>query len=471
MKPKVSIVVVNWNLLKYLKLCIKSIRQYTQYENYEIIVVDNESKDGSKEWLSKQKDLKIITNKDNLGWVKSVNQGLSQAKGEYLIFMNNDIEVTDGWITKMLTHYRQETGIVVPTMNNISGLQNTHYDTYYPLKHHEVRFVMGACVLLHRDVYNLIGGLDEIFGMGNSDDLDYCIRMTKMGLKIIIARDVFIFHHGSKSFANYKEGEYKKLLDKNLKILKDKWGEQTVNQTLMVEPYYRGTIGIPHGDFVTADFNSSLIGLQGTENVCISMIKGSFVTKARNDIVNQIRGDWLFFIDSDMKFPPDTLTRLLAHDKDIVGGLCFRKVKPFNPTIYDRINERHYHWRMVYPKDKLFEVDATGCACLLIKRRVFEKMKDPWFQYTDRLSEDLLFCEKAQQCGFKIWIDPTIKPLHMQLVGIGEEHFEEYNKENILKVKQRLGKIETKINKPESCQHTPQQTKSDKRQGSQETQT
>ncbi len=157
---------------------------------------------------------------------------------------------------------------------------------------------------------------------------------------------------------------------------------------------------------------------------------GSHVPVLRNDLVEQFEGDWLLFVDSDMIVPEDGLEKLLSHNKPIVGGLCFRKVPPYNPTIYFDHGNENFEWQYKWPEDGLFECDATGTAFLLVRREVFDKIKKPIFEYTD-ISEDLLFCRKAREAGFKIWIDPTVEVGHIRPKAVYKKDFLDHNKDAI----------------------------------------
>ncbi|MDF2520933.1 MAG: hypothetical protein K0R84_1561, partial [Clostridia bacterium] len=89
--PKTSIIILTYNNLEYNKLCIESIREYTQKGTYEIIIVDNHSTDGTVEWLKEQKDLRLILNDENQGFPKGCNQGIEMAEeGNDILLLNND---------------------------------------------------------------------------------------------------------------------------------------------------------------------------------------------------------------------------------------------------------------------------------------------------------------------------------------------------------------------------------------------
>lgn len=121
------------------------------------------------------------------------------------------------------------------------------------------------------------------------------------------------------------------------------------------------------------------------------------------------------FVDDDMVYEKDTLEKLLAHDKDIVGARYANRRG--SGEVIEYIGER-------VEGDDLFECVALGGGCLLVKMEVFKKLPQPWFWYKIAqtgavlMSNDWFFCEVARNNGFKVWCDPTIKPGH-----IGKKEF------------------------------------------------
>ena len=94
---KTSIIILTHNKLEYTQLCINSIRDFTEVGSYEIIIVDNNSTDGTVEWLSKQPDILSIFNSENLGFPKGCNQGIEASTGDNILLLNNDtIATLDG---------------------------------------------------------------------------------------------------------------------------------------------------------------------------------------------------------------------------------------------------------------------------------------------------------------------------------------------------------------------------------------
>ena len=101
MDTKTSIIVLSYNTQKYLQLCLESIRSFTETGTYEIIVVENGSRDGSAKWLKTQKDIIAIYNEENQGFPKGCNQGLEIATGDDLLLLNSDTIVTQNWLQNL----------------------------------------------------------------------------------------------------------------------------------------------------------------------------------------------------------------------------------------------------------------------------------------------------------------------------------------------------------------------------------
>lgn len=140
------------------------------------------------------------------------------------------------------------------------------------------------------------------------------------------------------------------------------------------------------------------------------------------------------FIDDDMTFSPDAAARLLAHDLPIVGGLCFNRRHPFMPTLM-HVTARGFAYQYTYPEG-LVEVDATGAAFLLVKKAVLASVQEkcnkarsegPWTPFNDGTSEDVSFCIRARQLGYKTLVDTTVKIGHFGEIVV-EEAFAKRNR-------------------------------------------
>ncbi|WP_432665335.1 bifunctional glycosyltransferase family 2 protein/class I SAM-dependent methyltransferase [Wukongibacter baidiensis] len=236
-----SIVILTYNQLEYTKLCLKSIREYTDEATYEIIVVDNHSTDGTVQWLQEQEDIKVILNDENLGFPKGCNQGIKIANGDSILLLNNDTIVTRNWlinlrkclfshekigavgpVTNVCGHY-QRIQIPYRTIDEMHIFAEQYNIISNPVKWDESIMLVGFCLLIKREAVERIGLLDERFTPGNYEDNDYCFRMKKSGYSLKICKDTFIHHFGNVSF-NEAPSMFADVLIVNREKFRDKWG-------------------------------------------------------------------------------------------------------------------------------------------------------------------------------------------------------------------------------------------------------
>lgn len=236
--PMVSIIIPVYNQLKYTKMCLGSIWQYTSGD-YEIIVINNGSQDATKEYLEQIPQIKKVHNNKNLGFAVAINQGISIAQANYIIILNNDCIVCEEWVLRLLKPaLKQDVGIVGVMSNFVASPQlfrvNIENIDSIPLIAEQVRTkynqsfiyttrVVGLCMLIKRELIEKIGGFDPRFGLGTFEDDDFSLRSILCGYKNVIAQDVFIFHFGSITFKkeNIKRNH---LLRENWHKFKEKWG-------------------------------------------------------------------------------------------------------------------------------------------------------------------------------------------------------------------------------------------------------
>ena len=240
--PKVSVIIVSFNNLQYLKPCIESIFEYSNYPNLEVIVVDNGSVDGSAEYLKGKKEegkIGTILNPQNFGFAKANNQGVGISSGEYIILLNDDVVVTQDWISHLL-RYLNLPGIemVGPVTNEIgneakietgySSLEEMRewaigYTRKHKNKYFEIKMLALFCVAFRKSLLNEVGLLDERFEIGMFEDDDFSLRVKKAGYRTICAEDIFVHHFGRASFKKLGEEEYLRIFNKNKELFESKW--------------------------------------------------------------------------------------------------------------------------------------------------------------------------------------------------------------------------------------------------------
>lgn len=241
---KTAIVILTYNNLKYNKECLESIRKYTEIGTYEIIIVDNNSTDGTREWLLDQKDIKLLLNDENVGFPKGCNMGIDLAEKDYdILLLNNDIVVTPRWLENLqkCLYSAENIGAVGAMCNqfaNHQGIESDYKDMDEMVefadkinisdrsKWEEKNFLIGFCKLIKREALDKVGKLDERYSPGYVEDNDLSIAIINEGYKLILCHDVFIHHYLGTSFRK-DWNKFWTLVLGNREKFEEKWGFHT----------------------------------------------------------------------------------------------------------------------------------------------------------------------------------------------------------------------------------------------------
>jgi GT2 family glycosyltransferase len=242
---RVSIVVLTLDNLVYNTLCLTSVLANTHGLDYELIVVDNGSTDGTREYLRglerAHAHVRIVFNDANRGFAAGNNQGLAMATGDVLVLLNNDTIVPPSWLAELLQHAEDpRVGLVGPVTNRAGNEAEitAPYHTYGELvtfarERHEqfegtcfdLRTATMFCVAMRRDMFERVGALDERFGIGLFEDDDYSMRVRQAGHRVICADAAFVHHFGQASIGRLQQtGEYGTLFHGNRERWEQKWG-------------------------------------------------------------------------------------------------------------------------------------------------------------------------------------------------------------------------------------------------------
>jgi polysaccharide pyruvyl transferase CsaB len=243
--PKASIVVVTFNNLELNRFCLESLYERTEWPNFEVIVADNGSTDGTAAYLSEARErfpnLHLVLNETNRGFAAASNAGLAAATGEYFVLLNNDTVLARGWLSALIRHLHvnPDIGLIGPATNAIGNearvaagydrIENMPVWAAEYVRRHDGELLgmsmLGMfCVAMRRTTFERVGPLDERFGIGMFEDDDYAHRLRETGYRIVCARDSFVHHWMRASFRKMPKREYRELFTRNQTLFEQKWG-------------------------------------------------------------------------------------------------------------------------------------------------------------------------------------------------------------------------------------------------------
>lgn len=226
---------------------------------YELILVDNGSSDGTAAYLEEVQSqpgperVVVLRNEVNRGFAAGCNQGLAVARGEYLVFLNNDTVVPAGWLDGLVacalgdwpqvglvsavTNYSRPPQLIPVDYTDLSGMAAfaARRRRAQAGKFQEVQRLTGFCLLARREVLTKVGGFDEGYGLGFFEDDDLSVRVLQAGYRLRVALDVFIHHFGSRTFRGLGV-DCRRQLDENLDLFRTKWGPEQAAGYQRVEP-------------------------------------------------------------------------------------------------------------------------------------------------------------------------------------------------------------------------------------------
>jgi GT2 family glycosyltransferase len=197
----VSIVIPLYNQLEYTRGCLESLRRTTSAD-VELILVDNASSDGTADYLKTLSDLVVIANRENRGFAGACNQGIYAASGEWVLVMNNDVILSNGWLQGLLSAAgERQLDMVSPAIRE--GRLNYDLEAHAEELTSRMKSVLrrgvvnGICFMAHRRVFEAIGVFDENFRIGQYEDKDLFLRARRAGFHLGTVGASFIHHFGS----------------------------------------------------------------------------------------------------------------------------------------------------------------------------------------------------------------------------------------------------------------------------------
>lgn len=363
----VSIIILAHNHLEHTKLALESLLDNTSQVKtpYEVIVVDNASTDGTGAYLKsleEKGEIRVLSNIENQGFPKANNQAAKIANGKYLCLCNNDVVFTPEWLEKLLRCIRSDHKLaaVGPMTSHASGRQKAAVGHTYTTRQDldkfassfscaekEVDMLVFFCCLIKRQVWDLIGGLDEDLGRGNYDDDEFCYLAMQAGYKLKVC-SAYVYHFGGVSFgynrSDKENQEYMHLLARNQKIFLRNVKQYKKVSLCMIVADYENPANFKRCldsvsewvDEVNIVFNYKLfpnyVRRRGLVNSIPSEARGILrstylkwtnFSDMRNKSLDMATGEYIFWLDADdVLTTPQGIRDLILRNPDIDYFKC-----------------------------------------------------------------------------------------------------------------------------------------------------
>lgn len=255
---KLSVIIPAYNALDDLKHCIDSVLKNVNFDFTSVMVINDCSNEETSSYLNYVNEkfsdkIRVINNEENLGFIKTCNKGISEQDADIYVLLNSDTIIPSDFCEKIVSCFQSDKsiGIASPiasfssryyilkpvkmSLDEINERLEKVHNTEYP----EVPSAEGFCFCITKETVDKIGVLDTVFGKGYHEEIDYCYRAWKNGIKSVLIDDLYVYHKNNVSFGAAKRKEYMEI---NSKVFNERWQnfyKNWVNEHKHINPIRR----------------------------------------------------------------------------------------------------------------------------------------------------------------------------------------------------------------------------------------
>lgn len=271
--PLISVIIPNKDHTDDLDICLKSLYEKSSYKNFEVIIVENNSTEKEtfeyyEALTKKHSNIKIVTWKSKFNYSAINNFGVNYAKGEYILLLNNDVEIINGSCLEEMLMFAQRKDVgavgaklyysddtvqhagVILGLGGTAGHAHKHFGRSHPGYMARASIAQNltactaACLMMRRDVFDEVGGLDESFEVA-FNDVDLCMKIREKGYLVVFTPYAELYHYESKSRGNDSTPEKLERFRGEIDRFKEKWQKQLDDG----DPYYNPNLTLTRDDF------------------------------------------------------------------------------------------------------------------------------------------------------------------------------------------------------------------------------
>lgn len=430
--PLLDIVMLVHDQPGWSDLAIRAVEHHTR-NPYRLILVDMASTAPATLAVleaARRRGHTVVVLSENRSFSNGVNAGVSVGHARNVVLLNSDAIVTEGWDGWLVQDLADRmVGLTGARSNYASGAQGDPTFTGAP------PWLVFVCVAFRRQVWEAVGPMDEqTFDGFSSEDLDYSWRVVKAGYQLKVST-AFVLHAGSRTLgATIGDAAARALNDRkyNLRLV-EKWGQEWVTthsklkQSVMV-------VGFHPNHLTFVEFAYAFVGLKYAPDYAFHYqpVKRAPIHIAREAAANAALDggyDVLVMLDDDACFPPDTLRRLLGHQKDVVCALAYQRKPPHMPCVY-AVGEDGLMGQQLDDLEHtgLRQVGVSGLHVSAHRTSVFKRLRDAQIRqyfggFDNKLGEDFAYCTNLRRIGVPVHVDTELIADHLgDSIVVNEEY-------------------------------------------------